>query len=268
MSAYLAAIAIYPIKSLDVIKVNQATILESGALQHDREFALFDEQGYFVNGKRNSKVHLLRTEFDAEFKRLSLHIQGTEQKTIFHINHERTLLEDWLSNYFGFRIKLVQNTITGFPDDTHAKGPTVISTGTIEEVASWYPEISIDEMRLRLRANLEISGVPPFWEDQLFTEVGQSVQFQVGEVLFEGINPCQRCVVPSRDSQTGKATPHFQKIFVTKRKELIPPWTTLTRFNHFFRLSVNTNIPTSEAGKILNKGDEVRILGSNDSHLS
>jgi uncharacterized protein YcbX len=56
---YLAGIFIYPIKSLDRIAVTQATILKSGALKHDREFALFDEQGRFVNGKRNAKVHLL-----------------------------------------------------------------------------------------------------------------------------------------------------------------------------------------------------------------
>ncbi|NJM70946.1 MAG: MOSC domain-containing protein [Scytonema sp. RU_4_4] len=261
MSPYLATIYIYPIKSLDGIDVNQATILESGALQHDREFALFNEQGHFVNGKRTAKVHLLRSTFDARFKTISLHIQETDQKAIFHVDDEQTSLEAWLSDYFGFPVKFVQNTITGFPDDTNAKGPTVISTGTIAEVASWFPDVSVDEMRLRLRANIEIGGVPPFWEDQLFAEADQCVQFQVGEILFEGINPCQRCVVPSRDSQTGKVTTHFQKTFVAKRRESLPPWTTPTRFNHFYRLSVNTNIPASEAGKILNQGDEVKILG-------
>lgn len=257
---YLANIFIYPIKSLDKVAVERATILESGALKHDREWALFDEQGKFVNGKRNAKVHLLRSAFDAQFKRLSLQIQGTDQKAIFHVDDERTALEAWLSDYFGFPVKFLQNTITGFPDDTNAKGPTVISTGTLEEVASWFPEVSVNEMRLRLRANLEIGGVPPFWEDQLFTEAGQCVQFQVGELLFEGINPCQRCVVPTRDSKTGKATANFQKIFVTRRRESLPPWTTPARFNHFFRLSVNTNVPSKEVGKVLNKGDVVKIL--------
>ena len=268
MSPYLAAISIYPIKSLDRIDVNQAKILESGALQHDREFAIFDEQGNFVNGKGNAKVHLLRSAFDGEFKTLSLQIQGTDQKAIFHVDNEQILLEAWLSDYFGFAVKFVQNTITGFPDDTNARGPTVISTGTLEEVASWFPEVSVDEMRLRMRANIEIGGVPPFWEEQLFTEAGRFVEFQVGEVLFQGINPCQRCIVPARDSQTGKVTTNFQKIFVTKRKESLPPWTTPTRFNHFYRLSVNTNIPASQAGKILNQGDEMKILGVSESNLS
>ena len=258
MTPYLAAISVYPVKSLDGVALTQATVLESGALQHDREFALFDEQGRFVNGKRNAKVHLLRSTFDAHFKQLSLQIQGTNHSVDFHINDERTDLETWLSNYFGFPVKVGQNTLTGFPDDTNAPGPTVISTGTIEEVASWFPRVSVDEMRVRLRANLEISGVPPFWEDQLFTEAGHGVQFQIGGVLFEGINPCQRCVVPTRNSKTAEVTANFQKIFVAKRKETLPPWANMNSFNHFFRLSVNTKVP-SEAG-VLRIGDTVNII--------
>lgn len=254
---YLANLFIYPIKSLDGVSVETATFLESGALKHDRKWAIFDEQGNFVNGKRNPKVHLLRSKFDANFRHISLQIQDTEQKANFSLDDERTALEAWLSDYFGFRVKFVQNTITGFPDDTNALGPTVISTATIEEVASWFSGVSVHEMRLRLRANLEIGGVPAFWEDQLFSEVGQSVHFQIGEVLFQGINPCQRCVVPTRDSKTGKATANFQKIFVTKRRDSLPSWTTPTRFNHFYKLSVNTRLAASEAGKVVRKGDVV-----------
>lgn len=264
---YLAEIYIYPIKSLDRMALSQATLLASGALQHDREFALFDQQGRFVNGKRNEKVHLLRSTFDADFKRLSLQIQGTDQNAVFHIDDERSAMEAWLSNFLGFQVKFVQNSLTGFPDDTSASGPTVISTGTIEEVASWFPDVSVDEMRLRLRANLEINGVPPFWEDQLFAEVGQCVPFQVGEVLFQGINPCQRCIVPARNSMTGKTTVNFQKVFVDKRRESLPPWTTRSQFNHFYRLSVNTRVPESEGGNVLRRGDEVKLCGDRTSQI-
>lgn len=265
---YLAGIFIYPIKSLDRLSVATATILKSGALEHDREFALFDKQDRFVNGKRNAKVHLLRSWFDADFRTLALQIQGTNQRAVFRVDEERTDLEAWLSDYFGFPVKFVQNSVTGFPDDTNAPGPTVISRETLEEVTSWFPGLSVDEMRIRLRANLEIGGVPPFWEDQLFAQADHCVHFQVGEVLFEGINPCQRCVVPTRDSMTGEAYPNFQKIFVAKRRESLPPWATSARFNHFFRLSVNTRVPESEARKVLHTGDEIKIIGINKAKLS
>jgi uncharacterized protein len=261
-SPYVAGIFVYPIKSLDGVSVEKATVLESGALKHDREWAIFDEQGNFVNGKRNAKVHLLRSTFSADYQKLSLQIQGTDEKAVFDLYNDRTSLEAWLSHYFGFPVKCMQNTVTGFPDDTNASGPTVISTATIEEVASWFPGVSIDQMRLRLRANIEIGGVPAFWEDQLFGEAGEIVQFRVGKVLFHGINPCQRCVVITRDSYTAEATPQFQKTFITRRKEFLPSWTTASRFNHFYRLSVNTNLPATEGGKVVGVGDVVTIVGS------
>lgn len=258
---YLAQILIYPIKSLDGIAVTKATVLKSGALRYDRQFAMFDEPGRFVNGKRDPKVHLLRTSFDLDAETVSLQVPGTEQTQVFHLNEERTGLEAWLSNYFGKIVQLRQNLLQGFPDDTDASGPTVISTATVEAVAEWFSDISGDEMRQRLRTNVEIADVPPFWEDQLFAEAGKLVQFQIGSIRFEGVNPCQRCVVPTRDTLTGMAYADFQKIFIAKRQETLPAWVSSSRFNHFYRLSVNTRIPESEAGKVLQVGDEVKILG-------
>ena len=252
----VASIFIYPIKSLDGVAVSEATVLESGALRGDRTFAIFDAQGNFVNGKRNAKVHLLRSRFEDDFTILSLQIQG--QKFDFYLDKERTALEAWLSNYFGFPVKIEQNTLAGFPDDTNASGPTIISTATLETVASWFPGVSVEQMRLRMRANIEIGGVPPFWEDRLFTVAGNTVKFQIGDVIFEGINPCARCIVPTRDAITAEAYPKFQRTFVAKRKETLPSWVETSRFDHFFRLSLNTNEPASEAGKVLRQGNEVR----------
>lgn len=255
----LAQILIYPIKSLDGVAVTQAKILKSGTLQYDREFAIFDEQGRFVNGKRNPKIHLLRSSFDLNARTVSLQIQDTETTQVFHLDEERTALEAWLSHYFGKTVHLQQNIWQGFPDDTNALGPTVISTATIETVAGWFSQISADEMRRRLRTNVEIANVPPFWEDQLFGEADNIIQFQIGSIQFEGINPCQRCIVPTRNSFTGETSPDFQKIFVAKRQESLPSGVATSRFNHFYRLSVNTRIAESQADKILQVGNEVKI---------
>lgn len=161
---------------------------------------------------------------------------------------------------------MAQNSQMGFPDDPIASGPTIISTATLETVASWFPGISTDQMRLRLRANIEIDNVPPFWEDRLFGNPQEVVRFQVGEVLFEGVNPCQRCVVPTRHPLTGKTYPKFQKIFSEKRQETLPDWANSSRFNHFYRLSINTKLPASEAGKVIKIGDDIKILNSDASY--
>jgi uncharacterized protein len=257
---FLAGIYIYPIKSLDAVSITQANILASGALENDREFALFDKEGNFVNGKRYAKIHQIRSSFDFSSRRLSLAIQGSKSQNIFHLDNDRINLESWLSNYFSLPIKIEQNSILGFPDDTKSPGPTIISTATLELIASWFPGLTLEDTRCRFRANLEIGGVPPFWEDQLFGQEGELVQFQIGEVIFAGVNPCQRCIVPTRDGITGESYPNFQKIFVEKRKETLPDGIIRSRFNHFYRLSVNTRVVESQEGKVLHLGDEVKLL--------
>ncbi|MCU0547170.1 MAG: MOSC domain-containing protein [Oscillatoriaceae cyanobacterium Prado104] len=109
-------------------------------------------------------------------------------------------------------------------------GPTIISTSTLEAIASWYPGLDLEEIRLRFRSNIEISGVPAFWEDRLFAAAQEIVNFQIGNVQFMGINPCQRCVVITRDSQTGEAYPNFQKTFVAQRRTTLPAWVDRSRF--------------------------------------
>jgi uncharacterized protein len=257
---HLAKILLYPVKSLDGLEVENSRVLPSGALQHDREFAIADQQGKFVNGKRHPKIHLLRAQFALLNRTISLQIPDSDLQQIFHLDEERQRLEATLSDFFGFAVRLRQNSLMGFPDDTHSLGPTVISTATLAEVASWFPGLSVDEMRRRMRANIEIGGVPAFWEDQLFSEQGNLVSFRVGDIDFFGVNPCQRCIVPTRDSYLGKAYPNFQKIFATQRQATLPNWVTSSPFNHFYRLSVNTQLPLSSAGKILQIGDEVDII--------
>jgi uncharacterized protein YcbX len=257
---FLARIYIYPTKSFDGISLMQSRVLKSGALEYDRMYALTDKQGKFVNGKRNQKIHLIRSCFDTQTEKLTLRIQGTMQEQTFHIEDELDELNAWLSDYFGFPVNIVQNSVTGFPDDVKNYGPTIVSTATLAEVASWFPSFDEHSMRLRLRTNLEISDVPPFWEDRLFTHAGAVIRFKIGDVLLEGTNPCQRCIVPTRDPYTGEAYPLFQKTVALERKELLPSWSTTSRFNHFYRLAGNTRIPASEAGKVLRVGDEIKIL--------
>ncbi|MBF2063066.1 MAG: MOSC N-terminal beta barrel domain-containing protein [Calothrix sp. C42_A2020_038] len=255
---YVSKLFIYPIKALDRVEVDCATILKSGALQYDREFAMVDNLGNFVNGKRNQHVHAIRSRFNLDANTVCLSLPKVCEAT-FHLQNERAILENRLSEYFGFPIYITQNLDMGFPDDTVSPGPTIISTATLEAIASWYPELDVEEVRLRFRSNIEISGVPAFWEDCLFAEPEQTVDFQIGNVKFIGVNPCQRCVVVTRNSQTGEQLPNFQKTFVAKRRQTLPQWVNKSHFNHFYRLAVNTRVPSSEEGKTISIGDVVYV---------
>ncbi|WP_019507478.1 MOSC domain-containing protein [Pleurocapsa sp. PCC 7319] len=257
MKPHVSKIFIYPIKSLDRVSCDRVTILQSGALQGDRAWAIFDRAGNFVNGKRNQKIHALRSEFNLETNTLSLRVQNTNRPAKFNLIEEQEKICNWLESYFGFPVAIKQDLNMGFPDDTVASGATIVSTATLEEIASWYPELDTEDIRLRFRANIEIAGVPAFWEDQLFTISGQTIKFKLGNVEFMGVNPCQRCVVITRDPRTGETYPKFQKTFINQRKATLPEWAERSRFDHFFRLAVNTKLSPPEAGKIIRVGDKV-----------
>jgi uncharacterized protein YcbX len=253
----LAHIAIYPIKSLDGVVVSQATLLPSGALKGDREFALMDKQGKFINGKRTAAIHRIRSQFDLAARRIKIRLQAEDQAEEFHLDRDRPALESWLSQYFGFPVHLAQDTETGFPDDTQSPGPTVISTATLKTITTWFPGLTLEEVRQRFRTNLELAGCEPFWEERLYGDADSTVPFQIGAVQFAGVNPCQRCPVPTRNPLTGEGYPNFQKQFVRQRQQTLPDWAERSRFNHFYRLAINTRVPATEAGKVLQLGDAI-----------
>jgi len=115
-------------------------------------------------------------------------------------------------------------------------------------------------MRLRFRTTLEIDGVPPFWEDQLFgPDKNILVPFRIGEVQFQGSNPCARCPVPPRNPHTGAEFTGFQKRFTEQRRATLSSWSPLERFDHYYRMSTNTRVAPSEAGKLLRVADLLTI---------
>ncbi|HVX13891.1 MAG TPA: MOSC N-terminal beta barrel domain-containing protein [Pirellulales bacterium] len=262
--AFLSRINYYPFKSLDGQSIESACLLTSGALEHDRRFAIFDATGAVVNGKRTPTVHRLRCEFDPLRRWVVLSRRPDGAPTGFHIDDEREQLERWLSDYFGFEtpVRIEENFAGGFPDDLEAPGPTVISQATLEAVADWFPGITVDEVRARFRANLEIGGVEAFFEDRLYAELGEVVEFALGDAVLGGTNPCQRCIVPTRWSLTGERGPDpaFTKTFARRRQETLPPWAERSRFDHFYRLAVNTCSPRAEIAT-LRVGDPLRIIG-------
>lgn len=259
--AHLERILIYPVKSLDGVWLPSVRLLKSGALEGDRRFALFDSQEKYVNGKRHAQVHHLRSSFDVMTRTLHLRNGDGRRAGSFHVDQELARLQEWLAEFFGFPVHFRENPAAGFPDDTDSPGPTVVSTATLHEVASWFPGLNVEQLRKRMRANLEIGGVPAFWEDQLYGPAGIRLRFQIGDVEFHGINPCQRCVVPPRDPLSGETYPQFAKIFAKKRQETLPTWAERSRFNHFYRLAINTALPSDQGGKIVRLGDAITIAG-------
>ena len=254
----LDKIKIFPIKSLDGVGLNKVRVTAGGILENDRVWAIFDDSGRVVNGKRTARVHDLRCDFDAKFAEVCLWQNGQSSREQFALD-DLARLAKWLGDFFDFAVEVRRDAVRGFPDDRTAFGPTIVSEASLWAIQSWFPEVRLESVRRRFRANLELDGGEPFCEDRLFGAPDELKPFQVGAVKFLGHNPCQRCVVPTRDPDTGQGVPEFQKRFMERRKQHLPPWANAQRFNHFYRFAINTSIPPSEAGKTLHVGDVVQL---------
>jgi uncharacterized protein YcbX len=258
MVPQIVQITIFPMKSCDGVALNASSVLPSGALCHDRRFALVDSEGRFINAKRTPRIHQLRLQVDPWKRKFKVAARDQHEETCGHLDKDGRLLSDWLSDFFSLEVSIIENDETGFPDDIDAPGPTMVSTATLQTVADWFEGMNLDEVRRRFRANIEIGGVEPFWEDNLFGIETTPKRFRIGEIEFSGTNPCQRCIVPSRDSLSGEVTPAFSKRFALQRQESLPTWATRERFDHFYRLATNTCKIDPSAGMI-RVGDKVEL---------
>lgn len=256
----LAEIWIYPIKSLDGVSVNRADVLPSGALARDRRLALVDDKGEVVNGKRTAQIHQLRAAYDLDIGVVTITVRGQEHPArSFDLAGDHAALAAWLSDFFRFPVRLAEDTQMGFPDDREASGPTLASSGTLRTVASWFPGLTAPEIRERFRVNLVVEESEPFWEDRLVGELGHPVPFTVGGARFIGVNPCQRCVVPTRSLTIGAIWPGFSKMFAERRAATLPAWAPRARFDHFYRLALNTLPAPNQEDAVIRVGDEVRL---------
>ncbi|WP_248515762.1 MOSC domain-containing protein [Salinarchaeum laminariae] len=258
--AHVERIDAYPVKGLDRCPLARAKILEGGTLEHDREYAIYDGDGDVVNGKRTPLVHDVETAYDPDEGALTVGgpaVDGLAQQ--FELPAESEGAAELFGSIFSVDCTLERNDTTGFVDRPEM-GPSVISTATLETVASWFDGVSLDGARRRLRANIEIGGVPAFWEDRLVGEAAPAVR--IGDVRIEGVTPCGRCVVPSRDPDGGEAIEGFQQRFVEKRQETFPDWADSAAFDHFYTVMVIASVDDADRGDSITVGDDVELIAA------
>jgi uncharacterized protein YcbX len=274
----LDRITIYPVKSLDGVHVETATVLPCGALEHDRRWRLVDMEGRVVNAKRLPLLHAVRATFDVVNRSVTLavdpaamaarEVPGVARLTrlaaaTFPLVPGADGPCGWLSAALGVGVLLEERADGGFPDDRDAPGPTVVSTASLVEVARWFG-LSLDECRRRFRANLEVGGCDAFWEDTLASPAEplslaaadpaadlpadpyadlpppEPRVFSVGRARFRATNVCRRCPVPARDSRTGRAGEWFRDSFEARRRQALRSDVDAAAWGTLYRLAVNT----------------------------
>lgn len=255
----VSRINVYPIKSFPGVTIASSHVLNSGALKWDRRLALIEPRGEFVNLKRVPELHEIRADFDLDVPSVRIWTGHSVTARTFHLDDDRESLSDYLTCLLNRPIGIIDNPQSGFPDDANTGGPTIVSVATLQAVADLFPEMSLNQARCRFRANIEVEGVPAFWEDRLFASKREQFPFQIGGVTFGGVKPCQRCSVPSRHPVTGERTQAFATIYAALRKAMMPTWTNLDRFDHYYRLATNTVLLNSGDDGVIRTGDSITL---------
>src|SRR5260370_11907117 len=149
VSPRLANIRLHPIKSLDPVHVNEARIGPGGGLEHDRAWALYSVDGQWVNGKRTAAIHLIRAAFAPDLSSVTLSVPGDQRKTpatTFAFPGDAAAASKWFSDFFEQPIT-VRYSPEGFPDETVASGPTLVSTARLNAVGHLVPVLDLDAAR-------------------------------------------------------------------------------------------------------------------------
>jgi uncharacterized protein YcbX len=235
---HLSEIWIYPVKSLGGIRLTEAVTEERG-LQYDRRWLIIDENDKFVTQRFFTKMALIDVALEKDYLKISNRSEpGNEvlvpfepvtakpvTVTIWDDVVEALTVSDeadkWLSQQLGQDLRLVvMPETTRRPVDTkYAKNDEFVS------FADGYPylvisQASLDDLNSRLaepitmarfRPNFVISGTEPFEEDHWKS-------FSIGNLAFEILKPCARCVLTTINPETAEQGKEPLKTLATYRR--------------------------------------------------
>lgn len=219
----LSEINIYPIKSLGGISLQSSEVEERG-LKYDRRWVLVDESNTFFTQRDFPEMALIKVAIGND----GLHLQHKRKdieplKAPFDFDHSKKAnvviwddtiigefysqtIDDWFSEILGIKCHLVK-----MPDITKRVVDNAYVKNKIVSFADGYPfmiigQSSLDDLNSRMdvplpmnrfRTNFVFSGGKPFEEDDW-------KKFKIGEVKFEAVKPCARCVITTTDQETAE----------------------------------------------------------------
>jgi len=214
---------LYPIKSLGGISVPEALVEERG-FRYDRRWMLVDKKGDFVTQRQHPQLALLQVAL-SESQLEVFSKRDPSQRIAFDLNlasNQELQVSIWgdqvlarvvsaeLSRWFSDFLQMELDLVV-MPESSQRKmDPRYAVQGESVSFADGMPYViigqaSLDELNGRLsdpvgmdrfRPNLVFSGGEAYAEDQF-------KQLQIGEVEFQVVKPCARCVMITVDQEKG-----------------------------------------------------------------
>lgn len=256
---------IYPIKSCRGILQPKVTLDKMG-FKYDRRMMLIDKNNNFITQRTHSKLALIDTKINNEklviyadgFSEITIDLEPKNGNKIASKVWDDTCetisfskdANEWFSEYLQAKCCLVYmpnttkrivdqnynttNAITSFTDGF----PILIATNASLDFLNQKLEHKIEMQRFR--PNLVISGSKPFEEDSWKL-------IKVGNVLFQILKPCTRCVVTTIDPKTAQ-----------KNAEPLHTLSTFRKFDNKIKFAQNA-IHLSHTG-FLNQNATIEIV--------
>jgi uncharacterized protein YcbX len=264
---HLSEIWIYPVKSLSGIQLHEAFVREEG-LQHDRHWMVVDEAGKFLTQRMYPAMALVDTEI-SESELLLYYRQDEADGVRIAIDNPdgdelpvqvwkdtvtaKTVSKEadkWLSEKLGKNVRLVAMQ----SEHPRRMSPEDSATASRLSFADDFPyllttETSLADLNSRLgelvnmsrfRPNIVIAGSGPFEENNWS-------RIKIGNIYFDLVKPCERCVMINVNQSTGQRGSEPLKTLAGYRKE-----------NR--KIFFGQNMIARNYG-IIKQGDQVEICG-------
>jgi len=254
----VSKILIFPVKSLGSIALKSAEVGIHG-LKWDRNFALVNEEGQVITGKRNIEVNYLKVGYDLEARTMSITDKRNNQSDRFALEVGNQELDLYFSEFFKTKVRLTKDAEGGFQDIPRIGSLSIYSESSLRALHEDLGRHDFDELRLRFRSNIELKNADPYWEEQLYVKPGVGIRCKIGDVELIGVAPRVRCTVPPLHTDTSDRDAYFVSDHIAHRKR-IDGERLLQYGKSTYYFAVDMFLPKSEAGKIINVEDPVTII--------
>ncbi|MBC5785177.1 MOSC N-terminal beta barrel domain-containing protein [Ramlibacter sp. USB13] len=230
VTARIARLFVYPVKSCAGVEVRDAVLAETG-LDLDRAWMVVDASGVFVSQRELPRMALVKPQLKLNevvlrapgMLALHLSIDTVEEPVRVRIWDDEVAAFDmgdvaaqWFTDFLGRELRLVrfdpeQQRLSSLKWTGGAEAPNQFSDGYPVLVAS---TASLDQLNAKLaagghapvgmerfRPNLVLEGVEAHDEDRLDV---LRIATEAGEVQLRAVKPCPRCPIPDIDPATAQ----------------------------------------------------------------
>ncbi len=245
VSARIARLFVYPVKSCAGVEVQEAILTETG-LEFDRAWMVVDEAGEFVSQRELPRMALIRPQlrhFDMVLRApgmLALHValneveqpvQAKVWKDVVSAYDMGDLAAQWFSDFLGRRLRLVRfdpefrrlsslkwthgvEALNQFSDGYPVLVTSEASQDALNErlAAAGHAAVGVE----RFRPNIVLGGIDAHDEDRLET---LHIATSGGEAQLKPVKPCARCPIPNIDPATAASSPEVSDALQGYRRD-------------------------------------------------